>query len=316
MKSTIVILPLFLFVLFSACEESFSPKGKTEAKYAVYCILDANTSMQKAVVTRLYNVDGFDPYVNDEDVTVSGCIVNVTYDGMDYAFDETLVDEAGALELLPSVIYQNNNLLPDGISEQLTIEVSVPDGKVIRGSTSTPARFDFDFGQSDRLFPLEGDSINIYWYKYVTDNYYAPRAFIEYYIEDDDGNFTRHTEPIIPHPYFRLPDGRAKPSSNDHIIYRSRDINNSMLSLSGNEVFKSRFYIVGIKVEVLVFESDLAAYYVTSNPSQNQYIVIIDAVDYSNLDDGLGIFGVYRKHTWDVNLDEEYVESFGYNVWE
>lgn len=316
MKRLITIILFAKIIFLFGCDDEFSPKGESEPKYAVFCILNADTNFQQTAVTRLYTVDGFDPYANETSPVVSGAQVKVTYQNTVFNFTETEVEvDPSEILLRPTSIYINNNFQPGGLDEELHLEVTMPDGKIITGNTRTPTRFDFDYGVSDRVLPVEGDTFFVYWYKLVRDNYYAPRLMINFFVEEGDSSFSQHSVEVPPHPYWRDRQNKARPSNDDHIGYRIQDFHNAMLSISEGDARKDRYYIESVRLEVLVFESDLAAYFATSNYEENQYIVVIDEIDYSNLSDELGVFGVFRKHGWNFTLLNEYYELLGYQKW-
>lgn len=312
MRINAVLFLLVLFFLFYGCEDDFSPKGDEVEKYAVFAVLNADTNYQQIVVSKVYQVEGYDPYSHQDDPTVRTATVNIHFEGSEYNFLSKEINVSGSDSFIyPTSVYYNDSFKPAGNSKPVDLEITFETGKTIHAKTSTPERFDFDFGQSGRFIPVD-DSISVYWFRYQRNNIYSPRMVLNYYIEQNDGSLKKFEAEIPPHPYFRHNDGRTKPSENDHVIYRMKDIEEIFRKISDGDPYKNRYYIGTIDVDVIVMERNLAAYYVTSNPWQNEYVVLVDENDYSNIENGLGILGVFRKHTWEVFIVESFLNSFGY----
>jgi hypothetical protein len=96
------------------------------------------------------------------------------------------------------------------------------------------------------------------------------------------------------------------------LIYDYAAINKVMLDISAGDYDKYSYVIQDAWLEIVVTDKNLANYYGSTEGFLDDYSVRLDEVTYSNIEGGLGVFGAYKVTSRKLNVEENYVQSFGY----
>jgi hypothetical protein len=63
---------------------------------------------------------------------------------------------------------------------------------------------------------------------------------------------------------------------------------------------------------VYIFDQNLSNYYASSSQGIGDILVMLDQSDFTNIENGYGIFGSYSLQGFSLVFDKEFIESFGY----
>lgn len=314
----------FVLLLFSVwltgCEVPFNPEADFEQKYIVNAIIDCDTSYQIVYVQRSYNPDDYQLNEYNENTFVSGAIVTISTEQHTFILEEKeiLAENNSRYNGKISVYETDNFAFENGNTLSLTVEL--PDGSILTGSTVPPeySRFRYSFS-SDRIIPDYNDNyFDVEWD--ILDVSSFGRMFLRElkitYLENINGeniykeinvpvNYIENRGELIPD--FPLPDNSSE------ISYSMAAIDKTMELISEGKPDKSKFTILNAGFHVVLFDQNLAPYYMSTESFQSGYTVILDRIDYSNITGGYGIFASFRKEIMDtIIIDPLYINSFGY----
>lgn len=85
-----------------------------------------------------------------------------------------------------------------------------------------------------------------------------------------------------------------------------------MEDISINDSEKKNYTITSMFLELSVFDKNLSTYYFTVGLDDNSFAIGLDEGDYSNIENGFGVFGSYITQEFEMFLSKDYVNSFGY----
>jgi hypothetical protein len=142
---------------------------------------------------------------------------------------------------------------------------------------------------------------------------------IEVYYEKNEGGTFVVKKIIIPLGSFTIRGYSDTPvftSSEPSSNYKANEyydiINAKMKEISGNDPNKRNYIIKKAKFSVLAVDPQLSKYYTQSSTYSQSFSVKLFPPDYSNIQGGKGIFGMYYNFSKSANIDSLYVYSFGY----
>ncbi|MCJ7553836.1 MAG: DUF4249 domain-containing protein [Ignavibacteriaceae bacterium] len=311
MKSLLITnIVLLLFFLVTSCEENFSPKSEYKEKYVLYCIINIDSSKQTAALLKSYDVDGFDPYSNTESSFVSDADIRIIQKDQVFFMRDTsaMIDGVSRYSSPISFYYLDN--FSSSSNDSIEIIAFLPSGKKLYGTAKAPETIEFDKASDKILPPEESDLFSFFWNGPVSSRWYLPKLTF-YYSKD---GITHEKE--IPVTY-ELKNGIWTPlypsiTNSNYVNFAVAALDSAFLEISRNDPNKSSYKIYGAMLSLLVFDENLSNYYSTTNGFLDDFTLILDEVDYTNIVGGLGIFGVYRQQQTGVIFDEEYIKSFGY----
>ncbi|MCL5029544.1 MAG: hypothetical protein M1480_11080 [Bacteroidetes bacterium] len=312
---------IFLSLISLSCQEDFSPKTDFKERYILesYIDLDYDRYMNTqvyATVSRLYNVEGFDPSQNKIDPSVSGAEIYLNYREILYKLQEdtnkTVITKYGTNQ-----IYYYANLQNIYPSYNVSLTAKMPDGKVLTAQTQLLEGIQLGFSYNfDRGFTtkinrfLWGDAFTISWNN-INDHLYFPQLLIPYVKLSPSGNEKKYFYEV---PYtFIKQNGRYEPvfpsfTLDNSISYDYAAIDSSMVVLLQSGYAK---YIFGyIMFQMVEMDNSLSKYYESIHGSLDQYSVNLDESVYSNVKGGLGIFGSRRTLSVSWRFDSTYAKSF------
>lgn len=310
-----IIIILFVFILIG-CEENFSPKGEFEEKFALTCIVRGDTSLQIASIYSSYDVEGYDPSVHQENPAYFGADIRLWYQDTVYVFKDSSVFNSNNPDSLFHFYYLDN-FKPSATNELIEIEATLKNGKRLKASCYTPARFVFDTKEtSNTIPPVNTSTVNIVWDSDSNNNFFVGRIKVKYFL-NMGGNVEQKwlilPVKLISHEGELIPIYPV-PSKSHAIAYSVSAINNVMQSISSGIDNKATITVSNkAVVEVLSIDENLSRYY-SSLQEDNKYTVRVNESDYSNVDGGFGLFGSLQMNSRKITVQPEYIESFGYKV--
>ncbi|GJQ61543.1 MAG: hypothetical protein SCALA702_05960 [Melioribacteraceae bacterium] len=316
--STISILGLLFLI---GCDDSFDPKADFEQEYIVNGIIRCDTTYQVVYIQTNYNPDAFNPFEYNVNTFISGASVTITYDDSVYTLQESTFEIENNERLSGTApCYVIDNLSPD-VGKLLYLNIVLPDGTTLNAETLTPkyTRLRFD-KNSDALIPASDGFLDIEWEITDGDKYrqvYLPEVKIAYY--KIEGNDKIYNEKTIPLNYIdrrgELVPNYPLPNNRSHLSFEMGAIDKTMELISEGDPEKQNYVVLGAVFQILLLDNNLVPYYMSTETFLGGYSIILDQLDYSNINGGSGIFASYfTDRTFFIRMDNLYIKQFGYSV--
>ncbi|MCL5029546.1 MAG: DUF4249 domain-containing protein [Bacteroidetes bacterium] len=327
MKNLITkIFSVTILSIFSlSCQEDFNPKTDFKEQYVLNCYIDLvydrymNTQIY-ATVSKLYNVDGFDPSQNKIDPSISGAEIYLNYRDILYKLQEdtnkTVITKYGTNQ-----IYYYANLQNIYPSYNVSLTAKMPDGKVLTAQTqlleAQQFTYSYDF-RNDFTTKINrfywGDAFTISWITFG-ERLFIPRIIIEYDKFDANGQSKLYRKEV-PFTFVKKQDQMMPVyptfTTGSSISFDYSAIDSAMVQISQGDNNKQRYAVYSIQFQWIEMDLALSRYFESINGSIDQYSISLDQSIYSNVKGGLGIFGSKRTEIIKWWLDSTYVRSFGY----
>lgn len=316
MKKIVTGFLMSLLFLFSSCSEDLNPISEYKEVYIVSLVMRGSTTHQVATLVKSYDVNGFDPYQNVTEPSVSGADIRVWQGDSVYVFNQSVVDRVDTSRYnQPKIIYENNSFIMNEQPGDLEVEVLLPFGKRLKGFTRTPSKIQID-ESSITTIPSSRTPFGVFWSSTDGEIYYQCRLIIKYVKESDNREVLY--QKVVPVSYKQAGDQIVeqypKPSSQISYIMNQSMIDFAMQQIGEEFTNKREIVIDAASLEILVFDKSLSSYFVSTNNELDGFSIKVDASDYTNIEGGFGIFGSYRYQEHNLKILREYIESFGYQV--
>ena len=182
-KIFIITTGVILTLISSSCEENFSPKTDFVQQYALFCIVNGDTTYQSAFIEKSYNVEGLDPSVYEGNPFVEDAEVSIEYEGGEYLLRDSTM-QIGNNEVQ---FFYTDDLKPDA-GKEMKIRAGLPDGNVLTGSTTTPKSgnlsFQYQDVSSDTYIEQKSEGLFFIWHISGNDTagiLYLPKLIVNYY---------------------------------------------------------------------------------------------------------------------------------------
>jgi hypothetical protein len=328
-KILFLISALLAFISYS-CEENISSKAPSKEDYIMYCVINMDTTSQTAYIASSYIIDGFDPLENKIDPALEDAIVNVKVGTgtakKEYVFQsaETERNDTSRYKT-PFKYYFCNNFKIEG-GDSVNITVILKNGKIINSSSFTPyidylyfetSSISYDPALTDANHPgvsfvwrfLGG------WQMNTAINYFIPRLDIIYSTTD---NPTKKIRAKVP-KYFNQNGSVSAPVypavfTGTNILFYQDSIEKIMASISEGDPRKSRYIIHQAEFTLLLMDRNVASYVAAENTFNDEFSIRIDATDFNNVRNGIGMFGTYASKKAKVKIADWFIKSYGYQV--
>jgi hypothetical protein len=324
MKYTALLPAIVFFSLLSfSCKEDFSPKTDFKEKYVLNCYVDldydryTNTQVY-ATVSKLYDVNGFNPSSNDIDPTVSGAEIYFNYRDIIYQLKED-TNKAVITKYGTNQIYYSASLRNIYPGYEVSVSAKMPDGTVLTAQTQLLNAIQFKYSYLYRKYFTTfinrfyfGDAFTITWGK-IDNRLFFPEMLIRYGIEGKDKLYYEK----VPTDYIKR-DGKYQPvypdiTTGEGISYQLAAIDSAMANISKGDSNKKKYFVSVLIFQLVEMDASLSKYYSSIHGSIDEYSIRLDESVYSNIKNGLGIFGSKRTITNQWYLDSTYARSFGYS---
>lgn len=311
-KLILKLIILLLFISVISCEDNFSPKSDFSEKYILYCILNVDSSKQTAVLIKSYDVSGFDPYVNEYSPFIAGADIKIRQkDNVYFMHDTSAMFEDVSRYNEPINFYYVDNFNSIG-NDSIEIVATLPTGKKLYSITKAPENIVFDRSNNSVLPPEETDIFTFSWNNLGTNIWYLPKLEF-YYVKD--GITKSKLVPIV----YESVNGQMQPiypttANKNFVNFTLSALNLAFAEISKGDPDKSSYKILGAKLSVLVFNEHLSNYYSTTNGFLDDFTIVLDEADYTNVSGGFGVFGILRQQQTGAIFTEEFIQSFGYTV--
>ncbi len=306
------LLFILLVGLLISCEENFEPFGDIKEKYALNCIIRGDTTFQIASLTRTYANENYNPYSNEVDPNVSGALIRIWNGDSLAIFRDTIMERKGTSQYkTPYRLYYTKKFKLVG--NELEIEAILPNKVRLTAKSSIPNAVKFI--SVDKVVPPKTKSyLEFVWEAGTADNAYLTQVSIYYYKANDPNKTVRIA--YVPASYVTQ-DGRsfpisAKPTNTNRLVLDLETIHKTMELISEGDPNKLNYVILGPYLEVVSFGKSLSTYFNSITRTNDAYTVNLNEIDYTNVQNGVGIFGVYLRNYHSFDFTHAYIKSFGY----
>lgn len=307
-----IFVALFCVLLIS-CEENLNPYGEYKEKYILNCIIRGDTTFQTATLSKTYSVLNNDPYSGKEDPSIKNAIIRIwNGDAVVTLKDTTIERPQPSNYKYPYSLYYTNKFLPDA-NYKLEIEVLLKDGTKLKSFTTPPKPIQFAFVEKNIPFKNK-ESVTYRWNDGLLDQTYVTKFMI--YYKKKIGTQQIFQKKEIPIKYEEMNDRLIPifpaPNNNNFLALHINTISEAMRSISEGDNEKSNYEIIAAVLEVISLDKNLSTYFNSTSRSGDAFSVKLDETDFSNIDRGFGIFGIYMTATWVTPFTPQYIRSFGY----
>lgn len=303
-------------VLTFSCEENLNPYGSLEEKYVLNCVIRGDSTFQVATLTKSYMATNGDPYSYTDDPAIKGATIRL-WNGNDkvvFLRDTSISEPETSNYDRPYSAYYTNSFQPKSNSK-VEIEAILPNGKILRSQAYVPAQvMVFPSSSTQQIPPEEGNDLFIKWSSDQKNPVFIVRLAI-YYFKHEDGQKKRNVF-TIPLNYVSYNNDfipiYPKPQSETIYAVSMETVNKAMQQISEGDENKGRYEILSCIAEVLSLNEELSFYYNGTARSSDSYSIKLDETDYSNIENGSGLFGIYLRSYMLLRFKHEYIYSFGY----
>ncbi len=307
-----IIIPILLLLVYS-CSENFDPYGELKNKYVLNCIIRGDTTFQTATLTRTYLVTNNDPYSSTIDPAVRNAAIRVWNGDSIVVFRDTVIDrpQSSNYKYPYHLYYTNKFVFTPG--KDLDIEVRLENGTKLKSRTTPPAPIQFSYVEKNIPF-RNNQSVYFAWNAGLKDQTYVTRISIYYHKKVNGVNVFYKKEIPLRYEDFNnqlVPIYPTATNSNSLTI-GMETITETMRSLSEGDDNKENYEIIAAFLEVIALDKNLSTYFNSTARSLDDVSVKLDETDFTNIENGFGIFGIYLRNTWVIPFTPTYVRSFGY----
>jgi hypothetical protein len=289
---TQTLIFLFLLLFTSGCKEPFSPKGPFEQRSVAYSVLNARSDTQFVRLYLNYNPPGFDPSTVATEQYDTSAQVTVSSASQNFIFHDTLLGPSlhafvdRSFRPQPGTTYVLNIASRIGT---VTATTKVPG----HGYTSVP-------DLSTLLFPnsFSNSSINVECVLGSNTKGYLIR-FILVYSPANDTTTVNQSE--IPLSYNQDAAGQLTPVfpqlqrmvyPNPIILFPVANYLQTIAQLTAQ--YETKIILKQAKFYLIQVDEAAYNYYNVVNGFQDKFSIRTDQPDYTNIQNGLGVFGSFN----------------------
>jgi hypothetical protein len=331
MKKLLLLLITSFAIVFISCEENFSPKEEFKDGYILYGIIASddlhNSQRHEVYISKLYDVEGYDPGINLDDPTVSGANVVIEYRNNFYTLTQAERNRVDTSRYKNKLTYYYTNQIAPLPNNPISIMAEMPDGKFLSSSTYIPDdmvfEYSYDFdrtGINPKLNQfLWGDKWIINWSSYQADyrkHLYFPQLTI--YYEKNSSTGVTSGKVKIPSTFIKR-NGIEEPyfvpfTYGESVTFDFEAIDKTLNDISKDDTAKSSYSVGPVIFEVIEFDANLSSYYSSINGSLDAYSISLDEIIFSNINNGTGVFGSYKSNKRSFNFNSNYIKEIGYKI--
>ena len=315
------IYPHFLFVgiailLFTSCNDSFSPKGPFEQQLVVYSVLSTDRDIQFVRVYTNYDFSGFDPFQNDSDTPVKGARVVITGPHGSYTLKDTLLTRADTSRYKSPITAYTGRFKVEG-GQTYLVTVDAPGIGTTSASVLTPSpaqTFNWMYGpqilDDPEIYGAAGYVGAMAKFSQYTKAY-AIQLVIEYLVLAAAEWMEESIEvPLWASSNFASVAYPSVYKANGYgVVYYSKDIYIRTLQRVIKLHPGSKLIFQRIVIRFLQIDQNWYDYYSTVRKFQDPFSIRLDEPDFTNLIKGYGVFGAFAIDS----LQHLYPDEFPYN---
>lgn len=333
MRKLIFLLAIILInVLLISCEEAFNPQGDFNDQYVLNCVIKIDTTFQIATISRSYKTDnGYSTTGNTDDTSVRGAKITLTCSntlGTEvFQFRDTIIERSDDKRYkTPIHFYYLKNFNPSITSVEVNpgvfqiygynikIEAVLPDGKRLTAKSYTSGMDSYKVNTYKQTNPVALGPDNLSFGIYSNTQ---PELLIKY-SKLENGNWIDY-EKLVP-KYYSMGSNNEIPvyptieMYEPYVKYDTLIIRKTLQYLSTNDPNKQNYVIKKIVFMLNVLDNNLTAYLSSQQTFRNDFSYRETKPDYTNIDGGLGVFGVMYTIKKEVQLTNM-IRSLGYRTY-
>ncbi len=324
MKKAPRVLLFVLFLLFGSCNSDFNINAPYQDVYVLNCILRNDGPLQYAIISKNYFTEnGSPPAPNSIEQNIQGATIKIYDNDSVFAMrDTTLQLTESGNQITVNCYYVDNLTLNPG--NVVRIEATAPDGTLLKSSTQVPnisfANFSRSFPQSYKSGYHTRPNYSWKWISAAGESATIldlPQLEVQY--KQYEGGTTVDKSILVPLAfYFRFDENfnlvpvNVKLSPNTSCITTLETVNNAMQAISSDDPYKENYTITHVIFHVLSLNPELSKYYSAYDTYSRDFTIKLRQTDYSNIEGGKGIFGVFYDFSVPLAVDSLYIASFGY----
>jgi hypothetical protein len=324
------ILP-FIFIVFAAfltsCNDNLSPKADFEEEYVLYCVLNADTTYQTAYISHTYQVEGYNGLENRTDPAIEGATVKLIINGTTvYNFSESSVPRTDTSRYNTPVKYYSLNGYKPSDDQKIEVVATLNNGKVLKSTSQVPPVTYVYFETSTMNYdPSIDDGTGVVGIKFAwrflsilynnSTNYFAPRLELVYYKADNPAHKIR-----VKVPYYFVPKNASYSPVYPNVMtgktamFYGDSVERVLNMISEGDAQKSNYIFDKAEFTLLLLDKYLAASVASETTFNDEFSMRIDATDFTNIEGGLGMFGISASKKTKIKISKWYIESFGYQT--
>lgn len=311
---------MLTLLMFSCEKDEMVMNAEFETEYSLNCVLSGLDSTQYVTIMRSYEtgVDGITPAI--EDPYVKNAEVKIRYKDLVLFFNEATKERNDTSRFnTPVTYYVLENFTPE-FGEEVKIEAVLMSGRRLTSITTVPTHIVFNLQNLESDDPEKSipgnytNDVKITWTNPFSGLFYLPKINIIYFVDDGMRDVWHSYEVPI---NYDLIDGDyipvyAEPSQGGGVTFTLDAFRRAMTLLSEGDPIKTKYRIYYMGIDVIIYDQNLSAYYASTGREADEYSIKLQELDYSNIDNGYGIFGSYIKQSNGMAIEENYIKSFGY----
>lgn len=311
-----VVFIVLMFLSVVSCDESFSPKGDYQERYALFGIMRADTNLQVVTLYKSFEVPGLNPFENKVDPFIKGAYVRI-WKNKDEVFvlrDSSIQRSDTSRYTTPAYFYYTKGLIPN-ILDTMEIEAVLPNGRRLKAVTFVPPTVSTDYSATDRVIPVKGrNSVYVGWRANEQNVIYAPQLTIIY--KKVENGISKLHKKIVPLKYFLINGIQTplypQPTSESMLEIEISAIEKALAEISEGDPNKGSYRILTMITNLYLYDRNLSAFYSSSNKFGDEYSIRVDESDFTNVEGGFGVFGSYSVKKIVQFFNPDYIRSFGY----
>ncbi|HVO73378.1 MAG TPA: DUF4249 family protein [Ignavibacteriaceae bacterium] len=324
MKKTLSVLQLILFLFFESCSDDFNINAPYQDIYVLNCILRNDNSIQYAIFSKnSFTENGIPPSSTSAAQNIKEANLKIFYNDSVFVMRDTTIELTDSENSRVNCFYLKNLILSPW--KVISIEASVPGGKILKSTIQVPK---ISFADFSRKFPQVtelGDYQERPFYSWSwVGNAQESTAILDipqlevYYKHYEQGIYV-DKKVLVPLAFYFIIDqfGNLSPvnveiSFNTFCVTKLETVDKTLRDLSGNDPHKEDYTITKVVFSVISMDSELSKYYSAYETYSENFTIKLRQTDFSNIEGGKGIFGIYYKFSLPLVIDSRYIESFGY----
>jgi len=329
MKKAPWVLLIILCLYLESCNSDFDINAPHQDVYVLNCILRNDTSIQYATISKNYFTEnGAAPPPNTIVPNMKGVNIQIFNNDSLFVMRDTTVELTNSGSSVQCDCYYVRNLVlkPGGI---ISIKAALPDGQILKSAKQIPvcdidpSAFTFpqsyytkDHSETYVKFPVYSWIFRMD-HEWITDMLSSPQFEIDY--ETIDGGRYINKKTFVPLTYGVFMGNKGiilSPDLNlsfDYTASTSREaVDGTMQEISGSDLYKNNYIITRVVFTITSLDPELTKYYSAYEVWLNSSTVKLRPTDYSNIEGGKGVFGIYYKYSTSLVVNKDYISSFGY----
>jgi hypothetical protein len=313
-KILLINAAILLFLILTSCDESINPNAPFRERYSLNGIIKSDTSFQVITLTHSYQPEDNNPLSYVEDPAITEAEVNVYYDNKLYRMRDTSIIRSDTTHYKTPLHFYYNSELKPGPNKTIEIDALLPNGILLQSVSTTPDVNSigfFDYNSDKLIPPAAGSQSSVYW-KFIPNILYDFKLFLKYQVRGNSEIYKKEVPIFYSNENNSLVPVYPIPTNEPKVTLDVETLTEFLDNLPEPGKTKKDYLILGIDIDVIVYDEYLSNYYYSVRQGTDGFTVKLDAPDYSNVKGGFGIFGSYVKAYYDLRIRADYLSTIGF----